>query len=118
MASTKDMNPSGQDEMVKLSTNQTSPYLAKGSDWKVKVPAAGSGEEGMNQLDKLSVTQEGPRHTEDSGPGTPVPTDRSAKVSANFKEMKNSNESGTSLSFGASVDFGKGNWTGGVNYKK
>lgn len=102
----------GKDELVSLGKNQTNPYDAKGSDWKVKVPAEGSGEEGMDMLLKQTDTQMGPRHTEDDGEGkgygTPVPTDRSAKVSANFKVMSNSNEAGTSVGSGVSVDFGDG----------
>lgn len=99
-------------DLIKFSKNQTSPADMKGSDFKVKTPKEGAGEEGMDQLLKQSDTQMGPRHTEDSGEGkgygTPVPTDRSAKVSANFKVSSNSNEAGTSVGTGVSVDFGDG----------
>jgi len=107
-----DKDMAGKDQLVSLGKNQTNPYDAKGSDWKVKVPAEGSGEEGMDQLLKQSETQTGPRHTEDDGQGkgygTPVPTDRSAKVSANFKVSGNSNEGGSALGYSVGVDFGDG----------
>ena len=40
------------------------------------------------------MTQEGPQHTEDGGPGMPVPTDRSRVISENFKVEMNKGESG------------------------
>lgn len=116
------MDKGSKGGLVTLSDKMTNPNLSKGSDFKVKVPAEGSGSEGMDQLFKDSMNQCGPRHTEDDGQGkgygTPVPTDRSRVVASNFKEMKNSNETGTSLSFGADVSLGDGQWTGGVPYKK
>lgn len=114
----------GKDELVTLGTNQTNPYDAKASEFKAGGPSVGAEGAGMSEQDKmvmLSETQEGPRHNEDEGKGkgygTPTPTDRSAKVSAGFKEMKNSNEGGTSLSLEHGVDFGSGKWHSGLDYK-
>lgn len=62
-------------DLVTLSTNQESPYLAEAKDFKtVKSPTAGAahpahpGDEGLTHQ---SETQEGPRHNEDDGDRTP-----------------------------------------------
>ena len=71
-----------KDDLISLTSNQVSPGDAKASDFSVKTPAVGSGMEGAN---KLMPEMEGPRHTEDDGPGTPVPTDRSRVIASHFK---------------------------------
>lgn len=112
----------GSNKLVSLGKNQTNPYDAKGSDFKAKVPAEGTGDANQDKMVTESANQCGPRHTEDgageAGYGKPMPTDRSKVVESNFKPSKNSNESGTAVSLGSMVDFGTGDWTGGVPYKK
>jgi len=51
-------------------------------------------EMGMNKVITQTTNQTGPRHTEDDGPGTPVPTDRSRVISENWKVSVNGGESG------------------------
>lgn len=96
------------DSLIKLGGNLASPGLSKASDY----PAVGpSGPEGMamgqNKLIKQTMTQTGPRHTEDDGDGMPVPTDRSRVISENFKVSVNGGEAGmkpTAVSIPGSVD--------------
>src|ERR1700726_1830913 len=91
--------PQGQDKLVDISGNKVSPYQAKASDWpNIKNP----GGESLGVADKLfnqSVPQTGCRHCEDDGPGkgygTPVPTDRSRVIAANFPVGKNHGGEGT-----------------------
>jgi hypothetical protein len=95
----KEKTPQGQDKLVDISGNKVSPAQAKPSDWpKIDNP----GGESLGVKDKvftLSVTQTGPRHCEDDGPGegygTPVPTDRSRVISANFPVGKSTAGEGT-----------------------
>jgi hypothetical protein len=68
---------------------QKDPYRAKGSDFPVSHVDAFTGQSGMhgfseghNQLVSQSTNQMGARHGEDSGPMTPVPSDRSRVVAA------------------------------------
>lgn len=112
----------GKDKLVDLAMNQTNPYDAKASDFKAMGPAMGKAgmAEGMDKLIMDSVNQCGPRHTEDggigSGAGTPVPTDRSRVIAANFKAMSNDGETGTSVSMGLGVDTASGKWKSSEKY--
>lgn len=98
----------GKNQLVSVPQGLLTPADMTGKDFKAKVPAEGSGEEGMDKLYKQSPNQMAPGDAESDGMDKPTPTDRSARVSANFKEMKNSNEGGTSLSSSAYVSFGDG----------
>lgn len=109
-----------QDKMVPLTEAQTNPYLAKATDFKTKVPAAGSGTEGADKL-MPGGGADGPRHTEDSGPGdgygTPVPGDRSAIVGKSFKVETSKGEGGAppeKVSYPCSVDLKTGQITPNV----
>jgi len=93
------------DELVKVPADLTSPRNAK---FSAKTPAAGAGEGGKDSLMVQPDNLYCPSAMESDGNDKPVPTDRSAKVSANFKLAKNNNETGTSLSKVDSVDFGTG----------
>lgn len=94
-------------ELVDLGANQTNPYDAKASEFKV----AGGSSDKQNSSGKDMMVDccDSPRHTEDdgcgaNGYGTPVPSDRGAKVAAAFKVGQNDGGS-TSMSSPVSVDF-------------
>jgi hypothetical protein len=84
----KQESPKGQDKLVDISGNKVSPYQAKPSDWPNVQNPVGETKGVADKLFNMSVTQEGPRHCEDDGPGkgagTPVPKDRSRVIAANF----------------------------------
>lgn len=93
-------------DLVNLGANQTNPYDAKASDFKV----ASSDKQTSSGKDQMVDCCDSPRHTEDGGPGangygTPVPSDRGAKVAAAFKVGQNDGGGGTSMSSPVSVDF-------------
>lgn len=97
-----------KDSLIDLNDKLTNPYNTTGKDFKVATPKEGAETAGKDKVLDLTVTQEGPRHVEDDGPGTPVPGDRSRVIAANFKEAQNKNEEGTSLSHPCSVDLASG----------
>lgn len=99
----------GKNQLVSVPQNLCCPASMSGKDFKVKTPSEGAYEEGKDQLYKQSENQVSPRQTEDEGDNKPTPTDRSAKISANFKVAKSSAEGGKSVGAGVSVDFGDGN---------
>lgn len=80
------------DALVKAPADLTSPRNAK---FTAKTPAAGSGEQGADQLVSQSPAQ--------CSPNTATGSD--------FKAGQNSNESGKSLSVAVGVDFGTGEHT-------
>lgn len=96
-------------DLVNLGANQTNPYDAKASDFKV----ASSDKQTSSGKDQMVDCCDSPRHTEDGGPGagygTPVPGDRGAKVAAAFKVGQNDGGS-TSVSSPVSVDFVDGKY--------
>lgn len=103
-----------QDKMVPLTEAQTNPYSSKATDFKTKVPAAGSMTEGANKL-MPGGGADSPRHTEDGGPGegygTPVTGDRSAIVGKAFKVETSKGEGGAppeKVSIPCSVDLKSG----------
>lgn len=77
-------------ELIKLSKNQTDPGAATGKDFKVAVPAVGTDGKG-NDLVTLPKAQESPRDVD--GKNFPATTAKSE---------------GTSVSIAASVDFTSG----------
>lgn len=90
--------------LIKLGGNLSTPRDAKPSDFGSGDYASGpaGSSSGAKQLVKLTVTQEGCQHTQDSGPGTP-----SVWGKADFAVGKSSGEGGmaaTSLSYKGSVD--------------
>lgn len=84
-----------KDSLVPLGGNLASPDMSKASDYPAVGPSGAAGmESGMDKLVKQTTNQMGPMHTEDGGPGMPVPTDRSRVISENFKVEVNKGESG------------------------
>ena len=100
------------DSLIKLGGNLESPDMSKASDYPAVGPSGPAGmQTGADKLVPQTVTQEGPQHTEDGGPGMPVPADRSRVISENFKVSVNGGESGmkpTAVSIPGSVDFTTG----------
>jgi hypothetical protein len=98
-------NP-GKDKLVSADTNLTDPGNAK---FKVAgTPKMGAGMQGMNKLVDQPMMSCCPGDMESDGADKPMPTDRSARVSANFKTSVSKAESGTAKSVDASVDFKTG----------
>jgi hypothetical protein len=88
-----------KNKLVGQSDYQKDPYRAEGKDFPVKNVSAFTGQSGSvgtvsgkNELARYSVNLEGPRHLEDSGPMTPVPGDRGARVAASFSVGVNQGE--------------------------
>jgi hypothetical protein len=85
-----------KDSLITLGGNLESPGDSKASDYPAVGPSGPAGMAmGKDKLVKQTVTQEGPQHTEDDGPGKPVPSDRSRVISENFKVSTNGGEAGT-----------------------
>jgi hypothetical protein len=99
------------DSLITMSGNLLYPRDCKGSDFPDIGPTGAAGESsGSNQLVKQTVTQCAPRSTEDDGPGTPVPGDRSRVIASNFKVTPNKGEGAgqSTVSFKGSVDLKTG----------
>lgn len=91
-------------DLIKLGGNLESPREAKATDWPNVGASGPAGQEsGRNQLVKLTETQEGPMHTQDSGDNTPSVW---GKVEG-FAVSKSKSQS-TSVSFKGSVDLVSG----------
>lgn len=91
-------------DLIKLGGNLESPREAKATDWPNVGASGPAGQEsGRNQLVKLTETQEGPMHTQDSGDNTPSVW---GKVEG-FSVSKSKSQS-TSLSIKGSVNFETG----------
>ena len=89
--------------LISLPGNLESPRQAKPSDWSVTGATGAAGEaSGQNKLVKLTDTQEGPRHTQDSGENTP-----SVWGKAEFAVGKAKSQS-TDVSWGCAVDLKSG----------
>jgi hypothetical protein len=99
------------DSLITMSGNLLYPRDCKGSDFPDIGPTGAAGESsGSNQLVKQTVNQCAPRSTEDDGPGTPVPGDRSRVIASNFKVTPNKGEGvgQSTVSFKGGVDFSSG----------
>lgn len=87
------------DSLITLGGNLLEPRNSKPSDYPAVGPMGAAGmESGMDKLVPMTTNQWMPMHTEDDGPGTPVPTDRSRVISENFKVSVNGGESGMKAS--------------------
>lgn len=83
---------SEHNKLVGQADFQKDPYRARGGDFPIKSVTAGNDQsgrshgwsEGHNELVTQSTNVMGPRHAEDDGPMTPVPSDRSRVVAAGF----------------------------------
>lgn len=61
-----------KDSLVSLGGNLSNPRDSKPSDYPAVGPSGAAGEKsGQDQLVKLTLNQEGPRHVADSGENTP-----------------------------------------------
>lgn len=100
------------DSLITLGGNLLEPRNSKPSDYPAVGPMGAAGmESGMNKLVPMTTNQWMPMHTEDDGPGTPVPTDRSRVIAMNFPISKNGGESGMkpmAVSIPGSVDLATG----------
>lgn len=82
---------SNMGSLIKLGGNLESPRDSKATDWPNVGASGPAGQEsGRNQLVKQTETQEGPRHTQDSGENTP-----SRWLVQGFDVAKNKGESGS-----------------------
>lgn len=82
-------------DLVSLPDNLTNPRDVKSSSFPSIGPSGAVGMAmGQDKLITQSQNQWMPMHTEDDGPGTPVPTDRSRLISENFKVSVSGGESG------------------------
>ena len=93
--------------LIKLGGNLEDPRNAKPSDFTPgggPEGKAGSVPPGANKLQKLSVEQEGLRHIEDDGPGTPSVWGKENGI----KIEKTQREAGTSVPCPWGVDFNTG----------
>lgn len=110
-----------KNELVSQTAEQKDPYRVRSSDFAGgKTPAnvgTGQGSDGgeMNQLCAQSGNLIGPRHTEDDGSLTPVPGDRAARVSSNFKSAKAAAE-GTKVDLSTNVNLETGKVEGGYQF--
>lgn len=99
-------------DLVSLPDNLTNPREVKSSSFPSIGPSGAAGMAmGQDKLITQSQNQWMPMHTEDDGPGTPVPTDRSRVISENFKVSVNGGEAGSkpgAFSIPCSVDFKTG----------
>lgn len=100
------------DTLIKLGGNLEEPRNSKPSDYPAVGPSGAAGMAmGQDKLVPMNTNQWMPMHTEDDGPGTPVPTDRSRLIAMNFPVSKNMGESGmkpTDVSIPGSVDLKTG----------
>lgn len=100
------------DSLIKLGGNLEDPRNCKPSDFPAVGPSGAAGmTSGQDKLAMQTQNQWMPRHTEDDGPGTPVPTDRSRVIGENFKVSMNMGEAGmkpTAVSIPGSVNFKDG----------
>ena len=100
------------DSLIKLGGNLDNPAASKPSDYPAVGPTGAAGmSSGAGKLVPQNTNQDGPRHTEDGGPGMPVPSDRSRVISENFKVSVNGGEGGmksTAVSIPGSVDLSSG----------
>lgn len=100
------------DSLIKLGGNLEDPRNSKPSDYPAVGPMGAAGMAmGQDKLVPMTTNQWMPMHTEDGGPGMPVPTDRSRVISENFKVSMNGGEAGMkpmAVSIPGSVDFKTG----------
>ena len=100
------------DSLIKLSGNLENPRDCKATDFPAVGPSGAAGmSSGAGKLVPQNTNQDGPRHTEDGGPGMPVPSDRSRVISENFKVSVYGGEGGmksTAVSIPGSVDLSSG----------
>ena len=83
------------DSLIKLGGNLEDPRNSKPSDYPAVGPMGAAGMAmGKDKLATQTQNQWMPMHTEDDGPGTPVPTDRSRVISENFKVSVSGGEAG------------------------
>lgn len=105
-------------ELISLGGNLCCPANSKPSDFTVGGPslgAAGSMPAGENKLISQTTNQEGTRHTQDSGPGTP-----SVWGKADFPVTVSTGEGGgpsKAVSIPQSVDFSTGQISPNVKIK-
>ena len=96
--------------LIKLGGNLEQPRDSKPSDYPAVGPLGPAGEaSGAGQLVKQTVNQEGPRHSEDSGPNTPSVWGKVEGYAV--QKNKGEGEGGSAVKCDWGVDFKTGQTT-------
>jgi hypothetical protein len=98
-----------KNSLVSLPGNLENPRNTTASDFPSSGGMKAGMAEGKNELTKQSENQEGPRHAEDSGDGTPSVWGKGGK---GFSVGQSKSETGTAMSGREGVDFVSGKITG------